>query len=67
MRWGEPRTEGKIATYHTQQPGSGVLDDKVLVFELRAVYAERARSVVIQEIASLDHELGDAGGSISGL
>ena len=38
-----------------------MLYDKVLVFKLRAVYAERACSVVIEEVSALDHELRDTG------
>ena len=38
-----------------------MLHDKVLIFELRAVYTERACSVVIEEVSALDHELRDTG------
>jgi len=33
---------------------------KVLVVKCPAVYAERARSVVVEEVAALDHKLRDA-------
>ena len=60
-RKGLPRRgEATLGTYHTQQPRSSMFHLKVLVVECPAVYAERARSVVVEEVAALDHELRNA-------
>ena len=60
-RKGLPRRgEATLGTYHTQQPRSSMFHLKVLVVECPAVYAERARSVVVEKVAALDHELRDA-------
>eukprot|EP00661_Eupelagonemidae_sp_cell13_P000393 gene393-biopygen18104 len=44
---------------HRQDPGAGVLVDKVLVLELRAVDRLPAGAVVVGEVAALAHEVGD--------
>lgn len=51
--------QGSATTYHTQQPRSSMLHGEVLILEIGAVDRERACAVVVHEVATLDHELGD--------
>ena len=48
-------------TCHAEKSWSRVFNIEIFILELRSIDRERTRSVPIQEISSLDHELGDAG------
>lgn len=52
------------STYHRQQARASVLDGEVLVLEVGAVDGEGAGTIVTQEVATLDHELGDPAGQL---